>query len=286
VTERKILGDLDFESELDNPDDHDGWYGSALVAEPVPAPDAEDLQAEEFHDDAGYNPEDTDRWPVPTEPAEPTSTHEGAEPLRDDPRVIRADDPEDTDWTGMLAPRKGRYGAPATESWQSRLSSSGAWDFKASAPGPWYRSKRAMAAVGGAAVAALVVSVVLLISRSPATDVEQSTSVSPTNPTSAEPAPSSAAPQLSTAGAPPPPPLPPPPPPPPPPAEEITAPPATRGYTPPRQSAPSQSDMPEIGVTRTPVTRKPMSATPPPPRAPDRNSSTPGDAPGGGWGPW
>ncbi|MDT5106752.1 MAG: hypothetical protein QOI25_4265 [Mycobacterium sp.] len=102
-------------------------------------------------------------------------------------------------------------------------------------------------------------------------------------PPSAEPAPSSPAPALSTAIAPPPPLLPPPPPPTS--AQQITPPAPTRGYT-PRRSAPPQSDMPEIGVTRTPVTRAPMSATPPPPPSPDRNSSKPGDAPKGGWGPW
>jgi hypothetical protein len=58
-------------------------------------------------------------------------------------------------------------------------------------------------------------------------------------------------------------------------------------YPQPRQSAPEQSDKPEIGVTRTPVTRAPISATPPPPPKPDNNSATPGDAPGApkrGWG--
>jgi hypothetical protein len=208
------------------------------------------------------------------EAVEPTSTLEVAAP--------RHDDVPDTQWTGLLAPRNGRNGVPPSESWQTKLSSSGAWDFKVSAAGPWYRSTRVLAAVGGAVIAALAVTVVVVIARNPA-DVDESTSVSPTNPTTAAPAPSSVAPEMTTAFAPPPP-LPPPPPPPPPP-EDVSAP-ATRGSTPRRQSAPSQSDMPEIGVTRTPVTRKPMSATPPPPRAPDRNSSTPGDGPGGGWGPW
>jgi hypothetical protein len=283
VTERKILGDLDFESELDNPDDQDGWYGSALVAEPFPSPDAGDLTAEEPQVQPWHDPEvDTDRWPVIMEAVEPTSTVELAVQAHEDVRDVGRDGPEDTQWTGLLAPRNGRIGMPPSESWQTKLSSSGAWDFKISSAGPRYRSKRVLAGVGAAVVAALAVTVVLVILRSPAADVDESTTVSPTNRTSAAPVPSSVAPELTTAIAPPPP-LPPPPPPPPP-AE--VAPPATRGYTPPRQSAPSQSDMPEIGVTRTPVTRKPMSATPPPPRAPDRNSSTPGDAPGGGWGPW
>jgi hypothetical protein len=283
VTERKILGDLDFESELDHPDDQDGWYGSALVAEPVASPDAGDLTLETPQVEAWHDPEvDTDRWSVPVQAVEPTSTLEVAAPQHEDVRLVRHASPEDTEWTGLLAPRNGRNGMPPNESWQTKLSSSGAWDFKVSGTGPGYRSKRVLAGVGAAVVAALAVTVVVVVLRSPAADVDESTSVSPTNPTTAPPAPSSVAPELTSA---PPPPLPPPPPPPPPP-EDVNAPPATRGYIPPRQSSPSESDMPEIGVTRTPVTRKPMSATPPPPRAPDRNSSTPGDAPGGGWGPW
>jgi hypothetical protein len=182
----------------------------------------------------------------------------------------------------VLAPRNGATVAASTESWQSKLSNSGAWDFKVSAPRPWYRSKRLVVASVAAAVAAIVVTGILVLMRGPGVDE----SVSPANSTTAAPKP--AAPALSSATTPPPPALPPPPPPPPPPtaAEEITGPAATRPYDPPRRSPPSQSDMPEIGVTRTPVTRAPLSATPPPPRAPDRNSSTPGDAPKRGWGRW
>jgi hypothetical protein len=265
VTERRTLGDLDFDYGADDPHD-DGWYGRALVT-----------------------PDDTAPRHPQAEAAEPLAMRELDDPPhrdvppRDVPRHHGPDDSEDTQWTGILAPRNGRPGISPTTSWESRLSNSGAWDFKASAAGPWYRSKRVLTVAGGAAVAALVLAGALLLTRGSAAGVQESTPVSPTNPTSAEPAPSSPAPALSTSIAPPPP-LPPPPPPPPS-AEQITAPAPTRVYT-PRRSAPSESDMPEIGVTRTPVTRAPMSATPPPPPSPDRNSSKPGDAPKGGWGRW
>ena len=92
--------------------------------------------------------DDTDQWYMP--PAaeestadEPVSTHVVQDPQRDV-----------TPWTGVLAPRNGATVAVSTattESWQSKLSNSGAWDFKASAAGPWYRSKRLV--VASAAVA-------------------------------------------------------------------------------------------------------------------------------------
>jgi hypothetical protein len=286
VTERKTLGDLDFQHEMDTPEDDDGWYGSALVAEPNPSDDVGDPQADDFHAETWDNAEDTDRWHVPTEAVEPAPTVEVDYQQHDAPPVTASSEPEEAPWTDWLAPRNGRSGVTTAESWQSKVTSSGAWDFKTPVRGPWYGSRRVVTAAIAVAVTSAVVVGVLLLLRSPGSGVEESPSVSPTNPTSAQPAPASSAPQLSDSA---PPPVllpPPPPPPPPPPAAEIAPPPANGGYTPPRQSAPSQSDMPEIGVTRTPVTRAPMSATPPPPKAPDRNSSTPGDGPKGGWGRW
>jgi hypothetical protein len=284
VTERRTLGDLDFAYDLDHPDDDDGWFGRAMIDESASTPGRADLRldapAEELTLGADdLDSDDTDQWYMP--PAaeestadEPVSTHVVRDPQRDV-----------APWTGVLAPRNGAAVAASTattESWQSKLSNSGAWDFKASTAGPWYRSKRLVVASAAVAVAAIVVTVILVLLRGPG--VEES--VSPANSTTAEPKPGASAPALSSAPAPPPAALPPPPPPPPTAAEEITGPAATRPYYPPRRSAPSQSDMPEIGVTRTPVTRAPLSATPPPSRAPDRNSSTPGDAPRRGWGRW
>jgi hypothetical protein len=295
VTERRTLGDLDFAYELDHPYDDDGWFGRVLIAGPGSTPDALDLRldapAEELALSADdLDSDDTDQWYMP--PAaeestayEPVSTHVVQDPQRDV-----------TPWTGVLAPRTGAAAAVAgstaasTESWQSKPSNGGVWDFKASAAGPWYRCRRLVVASGALAVAAIVVTGILVSLRGPA--VEESVSLAESTPastpasTTTEPKPAAPAPALSGAPAAPPPALPPPPPPPPTAAEEITGPAADRPYYPPRQPAPSQSDMPEIGVTRTPVTRAPMSATPPPPRAPDRNSSTPGDAPKRGWGRW
>lgn len=257
MTERRILGELDFDYEVSDLADDDGWFGRAQVdaTEPLTTPELD------------APPRGYPQYPVEYDPDDPDP---------EDPVL------EEAPWSGMLAPRNGRQGVPPTRSWESTLADSGAWDFKVSTSGPWYRSKRVLIAAAAVAAVALVLTGVILITRASGAGVEESTPVSPSNPTTAGPAPSSQAPVLSTAIAPPPPPLPPPPPPS---ADQITTPP-TRGYTPPRRSSPSQSDMPEIGVTRTPVTRAPLSATPPPPRTPDRNSSTPGDGPKGGWGRW
>jgi hypothetical protein len=127
------------------------------------------------------------------------------------------------------------------------------WSFRP-APPPWYRTKPALTAIvaASAAVAAIVVAGVLLVFRGPASAVDEVTGpVTPTAPTSAEPAP------MATSAEPPPPPLPPPPPP-------ETASPVN---TAPRQYPayqPRPTKAPEIGVTRTPVTRAPISVAPQP----------------------
>jgi hypothetical protein len=123
------------------------------------------------------------------------------------------------------------------------------WSYK-SPPMPWYRTKQALTAIiaASAAVAAIVVSGVLLVFRGPANTVDEMTSsVTPTAPTSAEPVATSAESE---------PPLPPPPP-------ETASPVNTAPrYNPTYQPRPSKS--PEIGVTRTPVTRLPISVAPQP----------------------
>jgi hypothetical protein len=129
------------------------------------------------------------------------------------------------------------------------------WSFKP-APTPWYRTKQAMTAIvaASAALAAIVVSGVLLVFRSPGDTVNQvTTSVTPTAPTSAAPiqVASSEAAEPSR------------PPPPPPPPETVASPvnPAPR-YNPTYEPRPAKA--PEIGVTRTPVTRQPISVAPQP----------------------
>jgi hypothetical protein len=120
------------------------------------------------------------------------------------------------------------------------------------APTPWYRTKQALTAIvaASAAVAAIVVSGVLLVFRGPGGTVDEVTSsVTPTAPTSAQPAPvaTSAEPE---------PPLPPPP-------SETASPVNTAPrYNPTYQ--PRRTKAPEIGVTRTPVTREPISVAPQP----------------------
>jgi hypothetical protein len=280
---------MDVECESDHPYDDDGWFGGALIAEPISSPEDRDLRFDAPVDDLrlhadDVDSDDTDQWYMPpvteeTVADEPVPVHGVHDPQRD---VVP--------WTGVLAPHNGRTVATSaahTESWESKLSSSGAWDFKVSAAVSWYRSKRLVIASVTVAVTASVAAIVVMTGfpmslRSPGREE----SVSPAKPTTAQPKPAEPAPTLSGSTAPPPPELPVPPPPLPPAADESTGPVTAPPYHPPRRSAPSQSDMPEIGVTRTPVTRAPLSATPPPPRAPDRNSSTPGDAPKRGWGRW
>lgn len=124
------------------------------------------------------------------------------------------------------------------------------WSFKP-APTPWYRTKPALTAIvaASAAVAAIVVAGVLLVFRGPASTVDDVTSsVTPTAPTSAAPVPAPTSAE--------------PPPPPPPPPET-----ASPVNTAPRQYPayqPRQTKEPEIGVTRTPVTREPISVAPQP----------------------
>ena len=119
-------------------------------------------------------------------------------------------------------------------------------------PTPWYRTKQAMTAIvaASAAVAAIVVSGVLLVFRGDGgTANDVTSSVTPTAPTSAAPIAASSE-------------VPPPPPPPPPPPE--TASPVNQAprSNPVVESRPTRA--PEIGVTRTPVTRLPISVAPQP----------------------
>jgi hypothetical protein len=269
---------LDFDYLLDDPYDNDGWYGQAQAAEPSSIPEVDDLEREDSPENGHYDTDpDTDRWYLPAEAAEPASTTDIDHLLHDDAHPDGWDEPGESRWDGLYAPRNGRNGTPRI----------GEWTFSVSRPEPWYRSKHVRTALIAAAVAAMAVPVVLIAMRSPGTDTEESTTVSPQAPSS-EPAPTSAAPTLSPSlqSRPAPPPPPPPPPPPAPPADTGSAPVITRQDPQPRQIAPEQTEKPEIGVTRTPATRAPISATPPSPPPPARNSGTPGDGdgPGGGWG--
>jgi hypothetical protein len=275
MTESRARRDLDFDYVLDDPDDNDGWFGQAQAAEPAPLHEVDDAG----HDDPHANWEDdpdTDQWYMPAQVAGPIPEPEvdGAEP--DDAHDSGWDDPRESRWNDLYAPRNGQNGAPRI----------GEWTFSVVRPQPWYRKKYVKTGLVAAATAAIAVPLVLLVVRSLASGAEESTTVPTTAPTSAQPAPTSAAPALSTAkpSAPAPPPPPPPPPPAPPPPEQTNPAPVIQQYPQQRQTAPDQTDKPEIGVTRTPATRAPISAKPPAPPPPARDSRTPGDAPGGGWG--
>jgi hypothetical protein len=215
----------DFDYFFDDPADADGLTGHAFDSE---APPELDYQSTNLDDDLWDDPDDNfwDR------------------------------DPESAD--------DHHFDAFDTNTW-----------YFAPAPTPWYRTKPAMAAsiAAATAMAAIVVAGVLLVFRSPGNTDDATTSVTPTAPTSAT---RSATPSATTSAAPPtvasrtelPPPAPPPPPvlppAPPPPAETLappvnTAPDANFPRVPPRANKP-----PEIGVTRTPATRSPISVAPQP----------------------
>jgi hypothetical protein len=146
------------------------------------------------------------------------------------------------------------------------------WNFTP-APTPWYGTRQAVTAIIAASTAmvAIVVSAVLLVFRGQGDTVvdDVTSSVTPTAPTSAAPA------QVASSEAPPPP-LPPSPPPLPPPPETASPPPETASPPPetasPVNTAPSYNPTyqprptkePEIGVTRTPVIRSPISVAPQP----------------------
>ncbi|KUI03662.1 hypothetical protein [Mycobacterium sp. IS-3022] len=129
------------------------------------------------------------------------------------------------------------------------------WYFEP-APPPWYRTKPTLTVLVAASVAAvaLVVSGVLLMFRGPGEPgSEEATPVSPTALTTAAPARSASPPRKS-----------PPPPAPPPPVARSAAPaaPPPAATNRPRPPETRATRDPEFGVTRTPVTRSPISVAP------------------------
>ncbi|MGE2721847.1 hypothetical protein [Mycolicibacterium celeriflavum] len=128
------------------------------------------------------------------------------------------------------------------------------WYFEP-APPPWYRTKFTLGVLIAAAIAAvaLVVSVVLLVVHTPAKPVDRNDK--PLRPTVQTTAPARTPSPRNES---------PPPPPPPPPRDEASAapaPPPPASYR-PRNPPPRTGRGPEIGVTRTPVTRSPISVAP------------------------
>jgi hypothetical protein len=196
------------------------------------------------------DPADADGLTSDDDALEVQPTEERGSPLKD-PGDDLWDEPDDNFWDNQ----------PDSDDFRNDFSddtghfdafNNDTWRFEPPPP-PWYRTKQALTAIlaASAAVAAIVVASVLLVFRGPAHTVDEMTgSVAPTAPTSAEPVP-------EATSAEPPPALPPPPPPET--ASSVNAPPR---YNPTYRPRPSKA--PEIGVTRTPVTRAPISVAPQP----------------------
>jgi hypothetical protein len=125
-------------------------------------------------------------------------------------------------------------------------------DFTAVSTTPWYRSPQArtLMIASGAALSAIVVSAVLLLFRGP--------------PAADHPAPADSSTPVTTPLATATSEMPPPPPPPPPPPEPSVVNDAPAVVRPTVRPRPTKQ--PEIGVTRTPVTRQPISVAPQPRR--------------------
>lgn len=174
------------------------------------------------------------------------------------------DDPADADGLSDDSPDDDLWDDPDDGFWDRDAESSddGTFDafdtntwYFAPAPTPWYRTKQAMTALvaATAAMAAIVVSGVLLVFRAPGDTDDATTTVTPTAPTSA------AAETVASSSA-----VPPPPPPPPPPAETSASSVNTAPDVDYPRVRPRESKQPEIGVTRTPATRSPISVAPQP----------------------
>jgi hypothetical protein len=253
VTEREAPPNWGFEYWQDDPYEDDGWFGREQVTEPRTVDQVPDRPPSQPANNVPDGPYAAPREVAPT-PSPPAR----------------------------------RLASPTVNTWtvngQLRASNNSGLTFKAP-PRPWYRTKQATIVLIAAASTAVVVPVALfLLPSSPATDPSTSTSVAPQPSTSAQPTTSSTQPTPINV----PPPLPPPPPPPPPPPTEDTgsAPADSQPYWTRPASPPSEK--PDVGVTRTPATRAPISVAPPPRQPTENNSGTPGDAPRkrfhcGGW---
>ncbi len=282
------MRDADVEYSFDDPDE--GWFGMARPVDTAPArpvdeaprPDhveyvrADDPPvADQSYQGRSYAEQTYD--PVDEFPSVPHAV----EPEYREPEVEQDafEENADTDrWyvqdmgaAALVEPdpepvRPQARTAPAP-SWESRLSNSGAWDFKATSGGARYRWKPIVLAAAAIAVVAAVVGIVLLLTGPSADDR------SPTPTPSAPATTATTAPALSSPAPLPPPPPPAPPPPPPPSAEEVNPPVITRQYSPNYQT-PDEPKKPQTNVTRSPLSAAP----PPPPQQTDKGRATPGES--------
>lgn len=158
-----------------------------------------------------------------------------------------------------LDPLRGADQSPPHDGFDAFNENTWDQDFTTVSTTPWYRSPQArtLMITSGAALSAIVVSVVLLVFR----DSSAGERPVPTDGTTAVTTPLATA----TSEMPPPsPPSPPPPPPAPPPPQPSTMNQAPAVVQPTVRPRPTKA--PEIGVTRTPATRQPMSVAPQPRR--------------------
>ena len=256
--------DQDFEYKWSDPDDTGASYDRDPVTEPIPVAEVQNLVPDQPDD---YAWDDHDEVPAGSVeiPPEPVDVYD-----------LVPEQPDDHEWDDD----RDEVPPAAVEVRPLRARPLAAGDLVHPAvgmpmpeylPQPWYRTKQAVTVLAAAAVVAVVCGGWLVL-RSPSTTAEQSTIDAPT---SAPPAPSRV--QPTAVSAPQPPPAPPPPPPPPAPEPVYSAP--QRQYSEPRRSTPPPGAGAEIGTTRTPVTRAPISVAPVPRPVAGSDSNTPGDAP-------
>jgi len=246
VTEREAPPNLGFDYLQDDPYEDDGWFGREQVTE---QPSVDEVP------DRGYAQ------------------------AANNVRQTTYDALHDAD--PAPSPPTRRLTSPTVNTWtvngQLRASNNNTLTFRAPPP-PWYRTKQARVTLIAVASAAVIVPIVLILwPDSLSTAPGPSTSVAPQPSSTAQPVPSSAPPTPVNV-----PPPPPPPPQPPPPEDTSSAPSVNQPYW-TRPAAPEPTQKPDVGVTRTPVTRAPISVAPQP-RQPPNNGATPGD--NKRWRPW
>jgi hypothetical protein len=239
VAESGASGDSDYAGDyrLDEPVDTDRLAMPVQEdrAEPEPGETADVAPADGAAPDDGWDGPGWTGW----EDAQPLDPEASGELFGD--QYAEHDDPWADHYTDD-------YGDPAVDRFDAFNANT--WHFRAP-PTPWYRTRQALIALAAvaAAIVALVVSVVLLALGGPS-----HTEQTPTSDTSTTPTTAASTPDTTSA-------MPPPPPPPPPPTSASSvAPPVYNG---PRYE-PRPTKPPEIGVTRTPVTRTQLSVAPQP----------------------
>ena len=124
MTESRARRDLDFDYVLDDPDDNNGWYGQAQAGDATVMHEVDELERDDPQATWQDDP-DTDRWYVPAQEAEVVSAPEAddVDPRHDDAFDTSDaydkvwDEPRETRWDRLYAPRNGRNGSPRIGEW-------------------------------------------------------------------------------------------------------------------------------------------------------------------------